>query len=220
MKMLSPPSSVDELWSRCQAISGCRIGELANYMNMGVPQDLSTIKGWVGQFIEQLLGADGTNESKPDFSHLGVELKTIPVNRNHLPNESTYVCTAPISSESRRESWKTSRVWNKLQHVLWVPIEADKSIPLSKRRLGQPILWTPSATIETILQQDWEEIMEHLELGQIQSLSARVGTYLHIRPKAAHGKVLTTTLNEEGESVQIVPKGFYLRTALTQQILK
>lgn len=220
MKMLSPPQSVNELMHRCQAISGCQIGELARYMQIEVPENLSISKGWLGQFIELVLGADATNDSQPDFSHLGVELKTIPVSANGLPCESTYVCTAPISTHSRKESWETSRVWRKLQQVLWLPVEADKNIPLAERRLGQAILWLPSQADIQILKQDWEELMENLELGHIHALSAKIGTYLHIRPKAAHSKILMSTVNDEGDTVKITPKGFYLRSTLTKKLLQ
>ena len=61
--------------------------------------------------------------------------------------------------------------------------------------------------------------MEMLALGYGQNLSAKFGTYLHIRPKAANSKVLIDYITQDGISTKIVPKGFYLRPSFTQQIL-
>ena len=47
-----------------------------------------------------------------------------------------------------------------------------------------------------------------------------MGRYLQIRPKGANAKSLTTTLDEEGNTIQTLPRGFYLRPEFTQQIIQ
>ncbi|HQW57955.1 MAG TPA: MutH/Sau3AI family endonuclease, partial [Gammaproteobacteria bacterium] len=103
---------------------------------------------------------------------------------------------------------------------LWVPVEADPKIPLPDRCIGNAQLWSPDQHTETTLRQDWSELTHMLHLGQIDNLSAKIGTYLQIRPKAAHSRILNPGINEHGEEILINPKGFYLRTSLTQKILQ
>ena len=50
-----------------------------------------------------------------------------------------------------------------------------------------------------------------------------MGTKSHrkaqIRPKAANSKILAAGISADGETHKINPKGFYLRTSFTRQIL-
>ena len=53
---------------------------------------------------------------EPDFQHIGVELKTLPVDQNFRPKESTYVCTVPLIRNAGA-IWETSTVKLKLSRV-------------------------------------------------------------------------------------------------------
>ena len=212
------PSCISELTSRFEALAGKKISDLASQHNIEIPKSLHHTKGWIGQLIELALGASAGNKAIPDFPTLGIELKTIPLNQNLQPCESTYVCTAPLKSTVI--NWEASTVYKKLRHVLWVPVEGQTKKPITERRIGTPFLWQPKAKQAAILQQDWEELMELLQLGGIESLSAKHGTYLQMRPKAANSSVLLNTFNDAGCMVQTVPKGFYLRAMFTKLILQ
>lgn len=220
MNTIIPPQNDRELMLRCQTLAGKRLGELAALYHQKIPTTLIKDKGFIGQLIEMHLGGGMSNLPGPDFPNLGIELKTLPLNADGTPRESTYVCTAPLGLQAEMEHWENSRVREKLACVLWVPIEAEPTIPICDRHIGTPILWRLDPKTEKILRQDWEELTLMLRLGQINSLSARIGTYLQIRPKAAHSRILTTTLDEEGEEIFVNPKGFYLRSLLTQKILE
>jgi DNA mismatch repair protein MutH len=87
----SPPQTEAELWQRAAAIADQTLGDLANAVAMTVPNDFRREKGFIGQLLERILGASAGNLSKPDFTHLGIELKTLPLNANGQPKESTYV---------------------------------------------------------------------------------------------------------------------------------
>src|SRR5262245_63735628 len=80
-------------------------------------------KGWAGGLIEAALGASASSRSEPDFQLIGVELKTIPVDRAGVPTESTYVCTVPLAGTDDPR-WEASKVHLKLRRVLWMPLEA------------------------------------------------------------------------------------------------
>lgn len=210
------PQSEASLLQRCQQLSGKTIGQLAAQMQQVVPVDLRSHKGWVGNLLERSLGADAGNQAEPDFVSLGIELKTLPINARGTPKESTYVCTVNPNA-SAEIHWQTCWLRRKLSKVLWLPVEADSAIPLAERYIGQAVLWQPTPQQELILQQDWEELMEIMIADG--GVTAKLGRYLQVRPKAANSRVTTRRIGYDGEVELHHPRGFYLRTCFTQQIL-
>ena len=213
------PKTTEELLSRAQAIAGLSFGELAAQLGIPVPPDLKRDKGWVGMLLETALGATAGSKAEQDFRHLGIELKTIPINAQGYPLETTFVSLAPLIQNSG-VNWQNSHVRNKLSRVLWIPIEGSRSIPLAERRIGTPILWQPSEQQERQLQRDWEELMDYIVLGQLDKINARLGEVLQLRPKGANSKSLTKGIGKHGEIIDTLPLGFYLRKAFTHEILQ
>jgi len=213
------PKSQAELLELCKNIAGMALSDLAERVNCTVPADLKRDKGWIGQLLERLLGTTAGNLSEPDFQHLGIELKTIPLSANLRAKETTYVCTVPLVNNIGLQ-WQDSCVYKKLSKVLWVPIEADPAIQLGERKVGNAFLWSPSEDEMDNLQNDWEEFMELISLGQVESITAHQGEWLQIRPKAANASVVTTGIGENGLEKQTLPRGFYLRTTFTNHILQ
>ncbi|PKH31778.1 DNA mismatch repair endonuclease MutH [Shewanella sp. ALD9] len=214
----SSPLNISELMQRAHNMAGIRLADIAADNDIIVPADLRRDKGWVGQLIESELGALAGSKPEQDFLHLGIELKTIPIDRKGKPLETTYVTVAPLTN-IQGMTWENSLVYHKLQRVLWVPIEGERSIPVGDRRIGTPILWQPNTAQARQLQQDWEEIMELIALGQVDKITARHGEVLQLRPKAANSKILTESIAEDGSIQLSNPRGFYLKIDFTQQIL-
>lgn len=219
MSQLSPPDTESELVNRVAGLSGMTLGELARKIDWPIPKDLKRDKGWIGQLLEVHLGASAGNLSEPDFQLLGIELKTLPLNKNQQAKETTYVCTVPLLGHIGLQ-WQQSCVYRKLSRVLWLPIEADPDIALAQRRVGHGFIWSPNAQDFDIIRQDWEEFMELICLGQVDSITAHQGEYLQIRPKAANASVVTQGIGPDGRIQDTLPRGFYLRTLFTNQILK
>lgn len=205
------------LMNRCRAIEGYSLGQLADALGVSIPQHALQRKGWAGLLIEKALGADAGNQSLPDFTALGIELKTLPMNARGVPAESTFVTSIPLMT-LHLQTWETSQCFAKLRRVLWIPVEADPNISYAHRRIGQGILWSPSAMEEQILRQDWDELSHLIVLGKLHEIHAGLGIYLQIRPKAADAKALCYGMNESGETVLTLPRGFYLRRSLTRTI--
>lgn len=218
-KKFTPPKTQEELMSRCQALSGKTLGQLAKELQLTVPENLQRHKGWVGMLLESYLGANAGNQAEPDFIDLGIEMKTLPINALGRPKESTYVCTVSLE-QSGELRWEDSWIRRKLAHVLWVPVEAEPSIPLAERFVGNAWLWRPTLEQDTILEHDWNELMDRIVLGEQSEITAKEGEYLQIRPKAANSKVLTTGISARGEREAINPKGFYLRPTFTRKLLE
>ena len=216
---VSPPNSEEELLIRARNLAGLTLKQLAKNFNQPLPKNTTHAKGWMGQLLETSLGATATSKAEPDFQLINVELKTLPLTPSGKPKESTYVCTVPLTNLHEQE-WSSCWLRRKLQRVLWLPLEADKRIPLAERHIGSAILWSPTEEQTMQLQQDWEELMELVSLGKLDQITSHMGHYLQIRPKGANAKALTTTLDEEGNTIQTLPRGFYLRPDFTQQIIQ
>ncbi len=219
VKITNPPESEEILMSRAGEMAGLSLSDIASVVECHVPENFKRHKGFTGQLIECFLGANAGSKATQDFAELGIELKTLPLSYNWTPLETTYVCYAPLVN-LRSVTWETSSVKNKLQKVLWIPIEGERDIPPKDRRIGSPILWQPSQSQQTLLKQDWEELMELIVLGKVESITARVGEVLQLRPKAADGRALTDAIGLDGEIIKTRPRGFYLRKQFTQQILE
>lgn len=215
----SPPDSAEALLRRASALAGMPLGWLAEQAGWVTPTSLARAKGWSGQLIELYLGASAGSKPEQDFPELGIELKTIPVNPAGKPLETTFVCVAPLTGLNG-VSWEQSNVRNKLRQVLWMPLDGRREIAPAERCLGMPLLWTPSAEEDALLQADWEEITEMIVMGEVQSITARHGQALQLRPKAANSKALTTAIGPNGERIQTLPRGYYLKTSFTQSLLQ
>lgn len=198
--LLSPPETEEQLLAQAQQLSGYTLGELAALAGLVTPENLKRDKGWIGVLLEIWLGASAGSKPEQDFAALGVELKTIPVDSLGRPLETTFVCVAPLTGNSG-VTWETSHVRHKLKRVLWIPVEGERSIPLAKRRVGSPLLWSPNEEEDRQLREDWEELMDMIVLGQIERITARHGEYLQIRPKAANAKALTEAIGARGERI-------------------
>lgn len=213
------PQTLEQLLSQAQSIAGLTFGELADELHIPVPPDLKRDKGWVGMLLERALGATAGSKAEQDFSHLGVELKTLPINAEGYPLETTFVSLAPLVQNSGVK-WENSHVRHKLSCVLWMPIEGSRHIPLRERHIGAPILWKPTAEQEHQLKQDWEELMDLIVLGKLDQITARIGEVMQLRPKGANSRAVTKGIGKNGEIIDTLPLGFYLRKEFTAQILK
>lgn len=215
----TPPRSEQELFQRSLTLAGQSLAELAAQAGVHLPDNLKREKGWVGQLLEWHLGATAGSKPEQDFPQLGIELKTLPIDETGRPLETTFVCVAPLLGIAG-QCWEECSVRNKLSRVLWIPVEASRSLPLGQRRVASPLLWSPSPEEEALLQQDWEELMEQIALGHIEQISARQGQVLQLRPKAANGRALTTAIGRQGQLIQTRPRGFYLKTGFTHSLLR
>jgi DNA mismatch repair protein MutH len=216
--MVEPPASDAVLLGRARELAGVSLGEIAGQFGLLVPESQLRAKGWVGMLVEKALGASAGSRAEPDFPALGIELKTLPIDASGQPRESTFVCTVELNRIPEIE-WDESRVKKKLDHVLWFPVEAERAIPMHERRLGEPLLWAPAPEEEAALRFDWEELAGRIACFGTESVTAHLGQFLQVRPKAAHSRVKTRVVDGTGEPYSANPRGFYLRTAFTQALL-
>ena len=212
------PQTESELFARALDLAGSTLGELGRKLGIAVPQELLRAKGWFGQALELSLGATAGSRAAPDFEALGIELKTLPVGRKGVPCESTFVCTIDLSRIGDVD-WPASLVRKKLSRVLWVPVEGAREIPVPERRIGTPLLWSPSPEEEQALRFDWEELAGIIGRGDVENITGHLGRHLQIRPKAASSRSRRRGVDGDGASFAALPRGFYLRATFTAALL-
>ena len=208
----------EELLERARKLSGREVGEVAASLGLYAGGDAVRTKGTPGAILERALGATGGSSKVHDFPDLLIELKTIPVTARGAPIESTYVCTLSLADAESQE-WETSWVRAKLAKVLFVPLVGDDGIPWPSRKIGEAILWSPTLEQESVLRGDFDDVVGLIGVGRIEELTAHRGRWMQVRPKAAHGGVRTIAYGGDGEAIETIPRGFYLRTRFTGAIL-
>jgi DNA mismatch repair protein MutH len=216
--MPTAPASPEELIGRAWRLAGRTVEDVARATGRAPSDDRTGHKGRLGHLLEAALGATAGSAAEPDFPELGIELKTIPVNEAADPHESTWVCSAPVDG-SLPPTWEGSVARHKLACVLWIPIVGGKKQPWPERRVGAPLLWSPSDEIDALLRRDYEEIAELMGQGRWDLLTAKLGEALQLRPKAASSRETTLALDAEGGWIETNPRGFYLRRTFTRRIL-
>jgi len=207
---MTPPETLGALLERARKLAGVSVVDLAGREAFAIDGEAVKTKGKVGELLERALGATGVG-AEMDFPELEVELKTVPI-EDGKPVESTFVCALPLGDVDRME-WATSWARRKLSRVLWVPIR-------DRQEVGEAVLWSPSPEQEAALKDDFEEIVGRIAIGDIEDLSAHVGRYMQLRPKAATGSVRTSAPGRDGDVVSTVPRGFYLRARFVGAILR
>lgn len=218
MRKPNPPATINELMQRVNDIAGITLGELATQYQFKTPEHLLREKGWPGQLLEYVLGASAGSKPVPDFELLGIELKSLPIGYNGKPLETTYVSVVPLTNLTGI-TWINSSVKKKLNHVLWLPVLAEKELQPTERTIGTGFLWQPTKDQEALLKRDWEEQIELIALGDIEKISGHLGEVLQIRPKAANNKATTNAIGPNGKIIKTLPRGFYLKTHFTHSIL-
>ncbi|HEY2732998.1 MAG TPA: MutH/Sau3AI family endonuclease [Polyangiales bacterium] len=213
----SPFASEAELLLAARRLAGSTLAEAAAAVACAWPSEPVRDKGFIGRMIERSLGVH-SSPSTSDFTELGVELKTLPVSSRFQPRESTFVCYVALASLIETP-WSRSRVSAKLSRVLFVPIESEPGLALSRRRIGSAFFWSPSLEHTGVLQSDYEEIAGHVAAGD-ERLDARIGRALQLRPKAAHGAVRVHLADGEGRPSLTQPRAFYLRARFTAELLR
>ena len=215
--LLASPKSESDLLERCRPLEGLSVGQLAARLSYPIPSKPLQRKGLIGVLIERALGTTAGTLALPDFAELGIELKTLPINSAGVPAESTFVTTIPLLT-IHQQQWLTSTCYMKLKRVLWFPVESSADISFIHRRFGRAFLWSPTEPQSRVLEQDWQALTALIVMGQIAEIDARMGEYLQVRPKAANAKSLCASFDEQGDRVQTLPRGFYLRSRFTQQL--
>jgi DNA mismatch repair protein MutH len=212
---------LEALLGHARALVGITLADLADAMGLPVPVGTVRTKGWPGQIIERELGAGEGGVRGPDFAALGVELKTVPVDPDLTPRESTAVCQIdPVTISG--ESWETSYVRRKLARVLFVALEVrDEARDVGERRVSAVRLWSPSPAEDLVLRADFELFVRgFFRVGRAAEITGHHGVALQVRPKGRNAADVRSAYGPDGAPVRIGKSGFYLRPSFVGPIVR
>jgi DNA mismatch repair protein MutH len=200
-----------------QSLTGYTLGELSAALLNSIPKNLNIYKGFVGQLIEKFLGIVSNNHAQQDFDTIGVELKTIPINKYGYPIESTFICSVPLIQNTGL-TWENSYFYKKITRILWIPIESERNTAISNRIIRNPFLWSPSNIEEKIIKKDWKDFMNLIILGKIERITGEYGNFLQILKKS--NKKYTRAVGLKSQFIRTHPRAFYFKKKFTYLILK
>ncbi|QJC30583.1 MutH/Sau3AI family endonuclease [Enterobacteriaceae endosymbiont of Neohaemonia nigricornis] len=203
--------SIKILILKLKLIIGYSITDIAKFLNYPIPINIKYNKGFAGQLIEYyLIGRHINNKYHQDFEHLGIEIKTITINKNFNVLNDSYICTCSLFKNNNM-FWNTSILYKKLSIILWIPIITNSiNTPLKERIIGHPKLWSPTVDEKKILYKDWYNLIQLLILGQIQELNNYYGSILIIKNKS-NKKQNTKFIDYLGNVCYTSPKAFFLK---------
>ncbi len=218
---LTIEQEINIILQKAKNLRGYTLEQLCQAAGILAPKHMTNAKGLSGQLIEYLLGAEAQSRPLPDFPRLNLEIKTIPINLKQQPLETTYVCTAHVLPTKVDYDFYASTLYRKIQHILWLPliVPDPNHDSLAHRIVGNAFLWRPSPEQLVAIKADWQDLTQMLIFGQAEQVTSHYGQVLQIRPKASNSKMTTESLNERGEKILTLPRGFYLRKTFTQEIL-
>lgn len=213
------PETFEELINSLNSIVGKSVSELAR--SAGIPLPISTThgKGFTGELLEILLGASAENRPIPDFPKLGLELKTLPVDSNLVPLESTFLCHAPLTG-IRHLTFENSTLYSKIKRVLFVVVTAQRDMDFEDRIIAGYFFFTPDKFQYSQIKRDYNELYEMIKTGNVEKISARIGQIIQLRPKCANGRALTDCIGPDGEFIKTRPRGFYMRRNFTKSLIE
>ena len=215
----APPSDFKELVTSLESIKGRTISDLAAAAGVALPLSPLHGKGFQGELVERFLGASAPGLPIPDFPNLGCELKTLPLDASMRPLESTFICAAPLDADAPA-NFDESILWHKIARVLFVFVVAPRDYPYEKRFVAGYRFWRPDGSQIKAIHSDYEELMEKVKSGRVDEITARDGTVIQMRPKAADGTALTRVSGADGTLIMTRPRGFYMRRSFTMSLMR
>lgn len=203
-----------------QGLNGYSVEEVSIALSESVPKKLTKNKGFIGSLLEKVLGSQAiNNKSCVDFPFLGIELKSIPINKLNYPVESTFICNVPLTRNTGL-SWKSSYFYQKIKKILWVSVQGDKKILLKNRLFKKSFIWVPSTYEIGILKSDWEVLIDKIILGKIKEINSSDSSIIQIKNKYSKKSNVITFTNNYGHLTSIRPKAFYFKKSFTAYLLK
>ncbi|QJC32252.1 hypothetical protein GJT89_02045 [Enterobacteriaceae endosymbiont of Donacia versicolorea] len=204
---------------RAQLIKGFNIIDIARWLNYKIPKNINKDKGIMGKLIEfYLIGKHQNNKSNQDLPYLGIEIKTITINKKNKVINDNFICSFSLINENNFLFYK-SKLYNKISKILWIPIIKNINIPFFMNKIGKAFLWKPSNDDKIKLFNDWNNLTKLLILGQINNINSYNGYILLVKNKS-NKKKLTKAIDKNGKIIFVTPKSFYFKKNFLNFILK
>jgi DNA mismatch repair protein MutH len=213
--------TMNDLFEKAKEAEGKTFGEIDAVNRL----DNIKSKGGLGQVIEEsFFGYTVNSEARPDFEHLGIELKVTPFKHNKngtISAKERLVLNIINYMEEVNTLFHTSSFWKKNEKLLLMFYEWLPEINREDYRIYKSVLFTyPEADLE-IIKQDWETIITKIKEGKAHELSEGDTNYLGACTKGANKNSLR---KQPFSDVLAMQRAFSLKqsymTALVRKYIK
>lgn len=158
----------ESLLKHAKSLKGKKIHDLL------AGKDFDSGKGAIGNIIEREgFGIANNNDARPDFAHLGIELKALPLKVDAKGGlrvkERTKVCSINYK-ELIKERWDASHAKSKLIKILFVFYRYDSKSPNHSQILDFHLFHLGNAD-EPLISSDWHRTQQRVQDGKAHELS-------------------------------------------------
>lgn len=181
---------------------------------------LKTGKGAIGTVMEESwFGYRPNNNSEPDFSKAGVELKTFPyvrTRKNTIVAKERLVCNIINYMEEYKQTFKSSSFWHKCKTILLMPYEYKTNVSKGDFMIDKAILFRFSHEDLLIIERDWETIINKIRTGKAHEISEGDTLYLGACTKGANSKILKP---QPFSNIKAKPRAYSLKQSYMTYVL-
>lgn len=167
--------------------------------------------------IEEWFGIPANSRSSPDFEHLGIELKILPLERRaHGLAVKERTIVGQINFDSLwREEWESATVRHKLAHILFVFVEVERTT-LGGFRVVDVVLWRPSEADWVAFERDWRLVRDRVRAGEAHLITERDAKVLSPCRKGAGNELDMRT--QPFSPTLAKSRAFSLKPSFTRQL--
>tara|TARA_Y100001970_G_C14242491_1_gene865789 strand:- start:227 stop:1063 length:837 start_codon:yes stop_codon:yes gene_type:complete len=190
-EMIDYRTDETELIKKAKEIEGKKIFDLGEKIGLLDKKERRFTKSIIANIVEtNFFGIPTNTHPTPDFSELGIELKVSPlkyVKSRNLYNmkERCVISLMDYNDVYKNENWKESKVYKKINKILFVFYIHDNNIPANEWKFAKTFLWTPNKDEVKMISNDYKIIRDNILNGIINS--ERHNTFLGTCPKHAGG---------------------------------
>lgn len=171
-------------------------------------------KGGLGQAVEYYyFKYEPNSDQEPDFPEVGMELKTTPIKRNKnksISAKERLVLTMIDYFKVVDETWETSTCLEKMRDILLISYlhEPKKNVFDYEIEYARPQDFP--AEDMTVIQDDWETIVEKVRQGKAHELSGGDTHYLEACTKSANSSIRRS---QPFSDILAKPRAFALKSS-------
>jgi len=154
----------DKLLELFQPLVGLTIGKISK--NIGI--EIKDAKNAANYMIKRILGFRSFSSKIKEFEQSGITIKTVPVNKdnNFKPYEHTSFPVVKFQDLIEESGYFNSSLSEQLNRILFIPIHREKrDTSIANATLLEPFFWSPDATEESIIQQEWQMTIDIIKKG-------------------------------------------------------
>ena len=203
----------EEILKRAQEVKGIPLREV------DTTGRLATGKGAIGTVIEESwFGYTPNSESEPDFPEAGVELKVTPYlrGRNGIRAKERLVCNIINYMEEYKKTFSTSAFWHKCETMLLMSYEHIADKHKGDFAIDEAVLFSFPEEDLSIIEHDWQTIMEKVRAGKAHEISEGDTMYLAACTKGANA----SSVRQQPFSTTLAKQRAYsLKSSYMTQIL-